>query len=401
MPGHIYIAAMNPAAAFALAAIFAVVWRRFPANTFLFPLIICFVYLGLGFIAHDFGLFTPPGGINYAGNALVMAAVTLACVSALMRARVRIPYLAFGAVLAATIAVFMWSSWVAPSVVGRIMAASLGFAGLTITTLVLLVRAGLPSLSDRLIAAGISIAVVLIFLRPLLVLRGVLGVNPGGDIRESTYWETVQAFSPLVAVGVAAMFLFAVVSDLVTQLRRAADTDYLTGLSNRRGFEEAATDYLAASRGADRRPALLLADIDDFKKINDAFGHAVGDTVICAIATALRDKGGAALAGRVGGEEFALFYPNMSRGQLRERAHDVQLALRSITLADLPAHYPVTVSIGLHVREGTETLRDMFMAADKALYRAKQQGKNRAVHSPARLGVVGESQSDPGRSRSA
>jgi diguanylate cyclase (GGDEF)-like protein len=401
MPGHIYIAAMNPAAAFALAAFFAFLSRRLPSETYLFPLWIAFLYLGLGFIVHDFRLLTPPGGVNYAGNGLIMLAVALACTSALMRARAKVPFLAFGAVLATAVAVFMWSSWAEPSITGRIIAASIGFTGLTLVTFVQLLRTGVPTLSDRLITTGVGIGIIVTLTRPILVLQGTLSINPNGDFRDSTYWETVRAFSPIMAGAIAALFLFSVISDLLARLRAEADTDSLTGLLNRRGFEKASASALADAAPTNSRPGLLLADIDDFKKINDAFGHAVGDRVIRAVAQALKDQGGAQTSSRIGGEEFALFYTGIDRGALRERARDIQAELSQIATTGLPQDYPLTVSMGLHIGDGTESWRDMFLGADKALYRAKHEGKNRAVLSPARLGVVGENQIDPGHSLSA
>src|SRR5690606_3014830 len=130
-------------------------------------------------------------------------------------------------------------------------------------------------------------------------------------------------------------------------------------LLNRRGFEQAATSALVQSATA-AQPAVLLADIDDFKKINDTFGHDVGDRVISAVAQVLEKHGGADITGRVGGEEFALFFPGTALGQLRQSADAIREALASIPIAGLPGDYPLTVSIGLHLRDGAETLREMY-----------------------------------------
>lgn len=387
MSSQVFIAAMNPAVAFCVATVFIALSRRLPDRTYLFTLSVGFIYLGLGFIAHDFRLLTPPGGINYAANALIMISVGLACASVLIRANIRVPLVAFGLVAAATTTSFMWWSWGTPSMVGRIIAVSVGFVGFATIALFLILRSGIATLSDRLIALGLAVSLSVAVARPVLVLQGVLSINAGGDFRDSTYWETVRAFSPIMAMAVAGLFLLGIVSDLMDRMRVEAETDYLTGLLNRRGFEQAATSALAQSTAA-AQPAVLLADIDDFKKINDAFGHDVGDRVISAVAQVLETHGGANIAGRVGGEEFALFFPGTALGQLRQSADAIREALASIPVTGLPGDYPLTVSMGLHLHDGAETLREMYAGADKALYRAKHEGKNRAVHSPARLGVV-------------
>ncbi len=390
MSDQIFISLMNPAIAFFFAFIFAVISKRLPSQTYLFPLWVAFVYLGLGFATQDFRVLTPLGGINYAGNALLLTAVALACASVLMRCGKQVPLALFALVFAASTAIFLWSSWIQPSLLGRIIAMSTGFTGFAVITLWLILGSGITSLADRLLAGGVSLALVVAVARPALVIHGVLDINPEGDFRDSTYWETVRAFTPLMSISVASLFLFGVVSDLIEQMRGEAGTDYLTGLLNRRGFALAVEPALSGPEQQAARPALLLADIDDFKKVNDAFGHNIGDRVIASVARVLSAHGGAAFAGRIGGEEFALFYDAISRDTLRQMARDIQTELRHTSIAGLPNDFPLTISIGLHMREGTEPLPEMLAGADRALYRAKSQGKNTAVLNPVRLGIVGE-----------
>ena len=383
MSGQIFISLMNPAICFFFAGIFAVLWRNLPNESHLLPAWIAFAYLGLGFITHDFRVLTPEGGINYAGNALIMLAIALACSSVLVRARTRVPVFAFAAVFILSGAMFLFASWVVPSHLLRIIAMSVGFVGFTSITLRLILASGISRYVDKMLAIGVSIAIVVAITRPALVLQGSLDINAEGDFRQSSYWETVRAFTPLISIAVAALFLWGVIADIMDRMRTEADTDYLTGLMNRRGFEQAAALVLQTSMPQDATPALLLADIDDFKKINDAFGHAVGDKVIASVGYVLSQSGETPIAGRIGGEEFALFYGSATREQLRDRARNIQRQLGQCRMAGLPADYPLTVSIGLHFRDRSETLNDMLSGADRALYRAKREGKNRAVISPA------------------
>lgn len=157
------------------------------------------------------------------------------------------------------------------------------------------------------------------------------------------------------------------VDDRVDAERRAAETDPLTGLLNRRGFD------LRVPEGASG--AMLMLDIDGFRAINDRFGHSVGDNVLRDAAVILtstirrRD-----VLARLGGEEFGVFLPGLTVGDAREAAE----RLRSAVAGQLRAQSePVTVSVGVAMsRPGLE--RDALIAeADRGLHAAKQGGRNR------------------------
>jgi diguanylate cyclase (GGDEF)-like protein len=161
----------------------------------------------------------------------------------------------------------------------------------------------------------------------------------------------------------------------------AALIDPLTGLANRRAFMSDA-EAIIARRGARREPiALLLADLDHFKKINDAFGHPAGDRVLKLFAAALtRSIDADDLVGRIGGEEFAI----LLAGKSEVAAFDVAERVRSAFADDAgetEGHaIGATVSIGVAAtRAGAPDLVALLGRADKALYRAKAKGRNRVA----------------------
>ena len=183
-----------------------------------------------------------------------------------------------------------------------------------------------------------------------------------------------------VALGLGAMLLLS--DDLAVALERLARTDPLTGVWNRRGFDEGAPHLLdRVRRGGHPVPAAVaIADIDSFKGINDRHGHTAGDAVLVDFARLLGTavEPGDIMA-RLGGEEFALLAVGVDGAQLFERVERVRetLCLRRPGGEDLPN---VTVSFGVaQLLPGSLSLRDALERADKALYRAKQTGRNRTM----------------------
>ncbi|HVU78618.1 MAG TPA: diguanylate cyclase [Gaiellaceae bacterium] len=164
-------------------------------------------------------------------------------------------------------------------------------------------------------------------------------------------------------------------------VERQALVDALTGLSNRRSLEESLRAELARSARVGDRLAVVLADLDDFKAVNDRFGHAAGDEVLQAFAAALRETVRESdHAGRWGGEEFALILTNTDAeggARLAERAR-VAIEGKTVELPDGET-VRVTASFGVASFPEWRDPDDLFAAADAALYEAKGAGKNRVV----------------------
>jgi diguanylate cyclase (GGDEF)-like protein len=162
-------------------------------------------------------------------------------------------------------------------------------------------------------------------------------------------------------------------------VERQALVDGLTGVSNRRHCEEALTSEIARADRLGTTLTLVLADLDDFKAINDEHGHATGDDVLREFAAVLRATlRDSDLAGRWGGEEFLLLLPGadaVGGAQLADRVRS-SLAERSF-LGNDGAVVSVTCSFGVAQHQAGGDERDLFAAADRALYRAKREGKNR------------------------
>ncbi|MET0024675.1 MAG: diguanylate cyclase [Sedimenticola sp.] len=169
---------------------------------------------------------------------------------------------------------------------------------------------------------------------------------------------------------------------LEAELRRLATTDELTGALNRRRIMDLAGDEVrrASRYGSDFSMALL--DLDYFKKINDTHGHAAGDLALKAVVNScmqsLRDCD---LLGRVGGEEFLVVMPESDEQAARQAIERLRSAIESLSIATADQHrIKLTVSAGLtHYGGEEESVERMLCRCDKALYKAKESGRNRLV----------------------
>ena len=164
-------------------------------------------------------------------------------------------------------------------------------------------------------------------------------------------------------------------------VRRDALTDPLTGIANRKQFDQRLREACAAALEDGGEVALVMADIDHFKAFNDRFGHRVGDEVLKLVARHLRNHvKGRDTPARYGGEEFALILPATTLEGAGVLADQIRksLAEHSLTSRKTDLRYgKVTLSLGIAVYRLGERLDDLLQRADRALYLAKQEGRNR------------------------
>lgn len=160
-------------------------------------------------------------------------------------------------------------------------------------------------------------------------------------------------------------------------LAEAALTDALTGLLNRRAMLEMLEQAVQASRGMGGF-SMILADVDYFKRINDTYGHAIGDQVLAATARELESlHGDNRHAARWGGEEFFVLLPNTGLMDACRRAEELRARIERMPLQ--PRGLRVTLSLGVAELQPGEALEDCLRRCDQALYRAKDAGRNTVV----------------------
>lgn len=201
-----------------------------------------------------------------------------------------------------------------------------------------------------------------------------------------------RLFTALALVGsltTLLVFLYLIATRLLVglltaeeRLRELAVIDALTGLLNRRAAMKRLSDEVRRSDRDIEELAVLMMDLDHFKRVNDTAGHAVGDAVLVAAAEAMtRNARVYDTVARIGGEEFLLLMPAAGMEQARSAAERVRAAVAEAT-AQVPGWgVPVTLSVGVAVREagGEEGSGDVLRRADRALYEAKDAGRDRTV----------------------
>ena len=189
----------------------------------------------------------------------------------------------------------------------------------------------------------------------------------------------MQWFLLLANSVVVPAIVFAIIGRLIAnriaQLRAISTRDSMTGLLNRSAFEN-------AMRTAERQTGtLVLADLDHFKQVNDRYGHAVGDAVLCEFARRCASMG---IAGRIGGEEFAIALPSHTLFEARAAAERLREDFAAWRHPDLDENHRLSASFGLAAYQRGEGFATILRRADDALYAAKNRGRDRVIiHGPA------------------
>jgi diguanylate cyclase (GGDEF)-like protein len=374
--GQLFISLLNPAIGAAFAVAFFLLWlnRR---ERYVAYAVGAYIASALAFLIQDVGPTLPMELQRLPANFGFLATGALFAAAIIGRYRLPIPWRPMAVTMAVSLLIFLWFLLFQTSIAGRIYAISIGAGAISLMVVRALLPIPKPYLIDRVLFWVAALSAVNLMLRPVVILSLGGGFDNYVGFQQSLYWTTVQFSQAMVSVVSAISLMVAVAIDMITELRLQAEGDTLSGLLNRRGFETAAGTTLRRGDAEGASAALLIADLDHFKAINDTHGHAVGDAIIAAFGAHVRHAGlPAMVAGRIGGEEFALLIPGVGIEAARSLAEVVRSGLADACADRIPPTLIPTVSIGLAIGAPGVGLSALMRDADQALYEAKRAGRN-------------------------
>ncbi len=288
----------------------------------------------------------------------------------------------FPKLLVATIAVaelvlLTWFTFAEPDILIRTHIANIT-VGLLTACCAFMVYGRIRRPLDRIILALLAISSVQFITRTAIVDYFWNAKTTAESYAASPFALSLHLSVAFASLSLAVALFVALGMDIISKAERRAETDGLTGLLNRRTFEERAHDKTLEACDHGLPLALIVCDIDHFKRINDTYGHAAGDMVIKRFARTIRDASRKSdFAGRIGGEEFCLLLTTADTQLGTLLAQSIRTRFETETFSRLDKHERLTASFGIAELRRGESYEELFIRADAALYEAKRNGRNR------------------------
>ena len=375
MSGQLFISLLNPGIGALLAIAFLLLWMHGRNQLYVLHAAWGYAAMAVAFLIQDLAPSLPYEAQRIPSNLAFLASACLIVGATIGRYGVPVPWRRMLAIAGTGMAVFLWFLLGAPSITGRILTISITLGVVAAQLPLVLYRVPRAHLIDSIIFWIGVLSAANFILRPVLIVALTGAVDTYDGFQQTIYWTTVQFTQALISILFALSLMVAVAIDLMAELRHQADSDTLSGLLNRRGFEAAAGSAVRACADGEQSVALLIADLDHFKAINDSQGHPAGDAIIAAFGAHIRALAPpGTIAGRIGGEEFALLLPGAGIDTARSLAEAIRTGMAGTAAPGIPAP---TVSIGLTGAAIGARLSQLMQDADEALYEAKRAGRNR------------------------
>jgi diguanylate cyclase (GGDEF)-like protein len=377
--GSIFLALLNPTIALVLAFAFAVLWSRH-GETYVGAFAASYLAYAGSFLLHLFPIpFGEPGNA-IVSNLLLAAALLAFSVGIACRYRARPPVAGQLLIAAAGLSAMLWFMFVKPDFTMRMYLVNFMAGGMLLRSALDIRAFAARKPVDTLLFAVVVLSGLTCLLRPIVGVWAFGPLSNRAELLASPIWTVVNFTSPLFVLLIAAIVIGAITAEMLEKLQRETGIDPLSGLSNRRGFEEAAENALQRSIAVGLPATLVLGDLDHFKSVNDRFGHICGDTVIAAFSRCLDQAARPGdIVARIGGEEFAVLLSAADRRTGRLFAESIRNACLALNVPGLPPDHRVTASFGVAESLPSDSLTTLLRRADAALYDAKRQGRDRVL----------------------
>ncbi|MEX3011682.1 GGDEF domain-containing protein [Hoeflea sp. TYP-13] len=284
----------------------------------------------------------------------------------------RIPWRIIDGMLAGTLVLNFVAGMFFPAGIVTSSIAALSLACVQGIGLYLLMKSQIGR-KDRVFVGFLGLAILNYLSRPPLQ---ALAAESAADGTLSGVAIAMHINNTMIVIGLATFLMLRLANQLVMQLKGQSETDSLSGLFNRHGFQAAV--HQTRNNVQSTAPAsLIICDLDRFKSINDDHGHFVGDRVIAAFGRLVRAGAREGdICGRVGGEEFCVYLRNSDARAARLFAEWLRVAFASTSYPELDANVRFTASFGVTQVAQDEAIEEAYVRADRALYTAKREGRN-------------------------
>lgn len=379
---------LTPLMALLFAATFALFWKIGDMKRHVLGFSIGYCLFAMGYLVTHF----LPGDAFYlfhTTQALYSTALIIMIASICERAGQRVQigllagiYVISASVLAIAVAT---TSDVAP----RLIIVNTGYGAMYIVGLTTLLMARRRSIVDFAIIAMVTIQGMDFLVRPNMTLMFESTIADEA-YRDSFYYSLIGLVLGVKSVFGAMVLMGATIVEWTTSLRESSSRDPLTNLHNRASFEQAMMELLPRAQTEGRPLSLVVADIDNFKQVNDIWGHQAGDQAISSFGELIQNTvRGCDYAGRVGGEEFCIAVWNCPNDPAERLAERIRMAFARFEHEGLNEDIRLTASFGVATAREGETYERLFARADASLYEAKSKGRNR-VENAERVGLPDE-----------
>ncbi len=261
----------------------------------------------------------------------------------------------------------------------RLTISNTGYGLMLLVGVITLLFAPRRELADNLVIAILALNAADFFVRPTLTIL-IEGQIDVAAYHESIYFSLINLVLSVKAVATATVLFGACIADYLARMKESALHDDLTGLKSRAAFEDEARIMMKRGQDDARPVAMVVADIDHFKQVNDIWGHQAGDNAIINFGDLLESTiRGCDVSARIGGEEFCLVVWNCSLDDAARLAERIRFAFAQMEHRGIGADIRLTASFGVAQMQNGERYESLFSRADAALYQAKEGGRNQVV----------------------
>lgn len=341
--------------------------------------------LSYGFAGAAFGfeaLYSLVSGYDFimpVSDTLYMLSALFLSIGLSFRFNQKPPLLFLSLIFAATFFPTQWYWFVENDFTLRTEIISYGCAGM-IALGAINIYDRINSLLDRALyyaTIGFSVQFVFITVLTLRINKEALNLS---NFVDSMYLELLHFSVAIFAIAVAVLLFTSLAVNVIEELQRTSDRDSLTKVHNRSSFENHAINAVEKHLMNGQQLALIVCDIDHFKKANDLNGHSYGDKILLSFVASLKEcRRDIDIIGRIGGDQFTILLPKANVEMARLMAEYARTKFDQEHTLDNGKKINLTASFGVTQLVGKDTYRSFFERADKMLYKAKNSGRNKVL----------------------